>query len=270
MFTAVLAGLVTLVFLVIGLLLAADITLSLGRGLGTRNELWRNVFIVLVLAISLLPIALLIPGIPVEIADVTRILPNGLAAIVSVGLVSGTPGGLDYLVDLLLLFAWLGGFLVLGVRMARGHFYELLEVSTPGSEKFDQPNQTSRLEPRGRSLWSIVRLEEKILISRTREARALFINAMFLPRFLVTSALSGSFQSSPTSFLFILFIIGSFGSGTASRWIEKERLWILKSSPLSMRRYVKEVYRARGTPLLFYLVPVIVAVGVPLILAVLS
>src|SRR5260370_41879946 len=100
--------------------------------MGGRKKLWRNMFIALVLAISLLPITLLIPGIPVEIADVTRILPNGLAAVVSVGLVSGTPGGLDYIVDLLLLFAWLGGFLVLGVRMARGHFHELLEVSTPG------------------------------------------------------------------------------------------------------------------------------------------
>src|SRR3989441_12762006 len=66
---------------------------------------------------------------------------------------------IDYLVDLLLLFAWLGGFLVLGVRLARGHFYELLEVSTPGGEKFDHPNQTSRLDPRGRSIWSIVRLK---------------------------------------------------------------------------------------------------------------
>src|SRR5690242_20201369 len=93
---------------------------------------------------------------------------------------------------------------------------------------------------------------------------------MFLSGFLVIYALSGSFQSSPTSFLFILFIIGSFGSGTASRWIEKERLWILKSSPLSMRRYVKEVYRARAGPLLLYLLPVTIAVGVPLILGVLS
>jgi hypothetical protein len=87
---------------------------------------------------------------------------------------------------------------------------------------------------------------------------------------MIIYALSGSFQSSPTSFLFILFIIGSFGSGTASRWIEKERLWILKSSPISMRRYVKEVYRVRVAPLLFYLVPVTVAVGVPLILGELS
>jgi hypothetical protein len=268
--SAVLAGLVTLVFLVIGLLLSADITLSLGHGLGERKKLWRNIFIILVMAVSLLPITLLIPGIPVEVAEVTRVLPNGLAAAVSVGLVSGAPGGLAYLADLLLLFGWLGGVLVLGVRMSRRHFYDLLEVSVPGGEKFDQPNQVSRLDPRGKSIWAIVRLKEKILISRTREARAQFISAVFLSGFMIIYALSGSFQSSPTSFLFILFIIGSFGSGTASRWIEKERLWILKSSPLSMRRYVKEVYRARVAPLLFYLVPVTGAVGVPLILGGLS
>jgi hypothetical protein len=267
---ALLAGLVTLVFLVIGLLLSADITLSLGHGLGERKKVWRNIFIILVMVLSLLPITLLIPGIPVEVADVARVLPNGLAAAVSVGLVNGTPLGPTYLADLLLLFAWLGGALVLGVRMSRQHFYDLLEVSTPGGEKFDQPNQISRLDPRGKSIWSIVRLKERILISRTREARAQFISAVFLSGFMIIYALSGSFQSSPTSFLFILFIIGSFGSGTASRWIEKERLWILKSSPISMRRYVKEVYRARGLPLLFYLVPVTVAVGVPLVLVELS
>src|SRR5438552_18871778 len=101
------------------MLLAAVITLSLGHGIGERKKLWRNMFIVLVLVLSLLPITLLIPGIPVEIAEVTRVLPNGLAAIVSVGLVSGTPGGVDYLVDLLLLFAWLGGFLALALRLVR-------------------------------------------------------------------------------------------------------------------------------------------------------
>ena len=37
-----------------------------------------------------------------------------------------------------------------------------------------------------------------------------------------------------------------------------------------MRRYVKEVYRARVAPLLLYLVPVTVAVGIPLILGGLS
>jgi hypothetical protein len=265
--SAVLAGLVTLVFLVIGLLLSADITLSLGSGLGKRRKLWRNLFIILVLVLSLLPLTLLIPGIPAEIADVARILPNGLTASIGVGLVSGTLGTIAYLVDLVLLFAWLGGFLALGVRLSRGHFYELLEVSAPGVEKFDKTSESSRLNPRGKSIWSVVRLKERLMISRTREARALFINAMFLSGFLIIYALSGSFQSSPTSFLLILFVIGSFGSGTAMRWIEKERLWILKTSAVSMRRYVKEVYRARVAPLLLYLTPVTVAVGVPLILS---
>src|SRR5207244_11393503 len=77
---ALLAGLVTLVFLVIGLLLSADITLSLGHGLGERKKLWRNLFIILVMVVSLLPITLLIPGIPAEIADVARVLPNVLAS----------------------------------------------------------------------------------------------------------------------------------------------------------------------------------------------
>src|SRR3989475_12685610 len=267
---AVLAGLVTLVFLVIGLWLSADITLSLGHGLGERKKLWRTLFIVLVMVVRLLPITLLIPGIPTGIAEVTRVLPNGLAAAGSVGLGTRTAGGLADLSRVLPLFAWVGRVRVWGVRMSRRHFYDLLEVSSPTGEKFDRPNQISRLDPKGKSIWSIVRLKEKILISRTREARAQLISAIFLSGFMIIYALSGSFQSSPTSFLFILFIIGSFGSGTASRWIEKERLWILKSSPVSMRRYVKEVYRARVAPLLLYLVPVTVAVGIPLILGELS
>lgn len=267
---AILAGLVTLLFLVIGLLLSADITLALGTGISERKKMWRNIFIGLVLILSLLPITLLIPEIPGAIVDAARVLPNGLAATISVGLVSGTSGIITFTIDLFLLIVWLVAFLILGVRLSRGHFYEVLEVALPGVEKFDEPIQRSRLDPRGRSLWSVVRLKERILMSRTRERRALFINAMFLSGFLVIYALSGSFQSSPTSFLFILFIIGSFGSGTASRWIEKERLWILKSSPVSMRRYVKEVFRARVAPLLFYLIPVTVAVGIPLILSQLS
>ena len=265
---ALLAGAVTLLFLMIGLTLSADITLSLGSSIGQRKKLWRNLFIVAIMTVSLLPITLLIPGIPPQIADATRVLPNGLAATISVGLVSGTSATISYVSDFLLLCIWLTALLILGIRMSRGHFYELLEVSASGVEKFvDQDNQTSRLNPQGRPLWAVVRSKERILISRTREARALFINGMFLSGFLVIYALSGSFQSSPTSFLFILFIIGSFGSGTASRWIEKERLWILKSSAVSMRRYVKEVYRARVAPLLLYLLPVTVAVGIPLILS---
>src|SRR6266496_4476108 len=37
-----------------------------------------------------------------------------------------------------------------------------------------------------------------------------------------------------------------------------------------MRRYMKEVYRARVAPLLIYLIPVTIAVGVPLVLSQLS
>jgi hypothetical protein len=265
---AVLAGLVTLVFLLMALVLSADITLSLGSEIGKRRKLWRNTFITLVIGLTLLPITLLIPGAPPEVVDVTRVLPNGLAAMISVGLVSGTPGFLTYAIDTVLLLAWLCGFALLGVRMSKGHFYELVEVRVPGGErKLERTSEVSRLNPAGRSVWSVVRLKETILISRTRERRALLINALFLSGFLVIYALSGSFQSSPTSFLFILFIIGSFGSGNAARWIEKERLWILKSSTLSLRRYVKEVYRARVVPLLVYISPVTVVVGVPLILA---
>ena len=163
---ALLAGLVTLIFLVIGLLLSADITLSLGHGLGERKKLWRNIFIVLVMVLSLLPITLLIPGIPSGIGEVARVLPNGLAAALSVGLVSGTAGGLTYLADLLLLFAWLGAVLALGVRMSRGHFYDLLEVSSATGEKFDRPNQVSRLDPKGKSIWYTGRVG-----GRTRSCR---------------------------------------------------------------------------------------------------
>src|SRR5215472_4670477 len=40
LFAAVLAGMATLTFLVIGLLLSADITLSLSRGVGERKKAW--------------------------------------------------------------------------------------------------------------------------------------------------------------------------------------------------------------------------------------
>src|SRR5207249_10401559 len=112
---ALLAGMVTLVFLVIGLLLSADITLSLGRGIGQRKKMWRNLFITLVLVLTLLPITLLIPEVPGVMADAARILPNGLAATISVGLVSGTSGTIAYLADLMLLFGGLSGFRLLCV-----------------------------------------------------------------------------------------------------------------------------------------------------------
>ncbi len=103
-------------------------------------------------------------------------------------------------------------------------------------------------------------------MGRTKETRSLFINALFLSGFMVVYSLSGVFQSSPTSFLFVLFIIGSFGSGNATRWLEKERLWLIKTSAINLKRYVREVFRARVTPLLLVLAPVAAAVGAPLLL----
>ena len=102
-------------------------------------------------------------------------------------------------------------------------------------------------------------------MARTKERRALLINALFLSAFMVIYSLSGVFQSSPTSFLLILFIIGSFGAGSATRWLEKERLWVIKTSDLDLRGYVRQVFRARVAPLLLVLTPVTFAVGLPLI-----
>ena len=266
--TAALGGFVTLIYFLLGLFLSADVTLSLGSSIGRRLLPLRNAFIVLVLAISLIPLGLLIPGVPPTLRNVIRVLPNGLAAEASVGLVSGSLDNLTYLLDLMLLLAWLGAFSLIGIRVSRRHFYELLQVGDSVVEKeLVRSNGISQLNLKGKSVWSVVRLKERILISRTREGRTLLINALFLSVFLIIYSLSGSFQSSPTSFLFILFIIGSFGAGNAMRWIEKERLWILKTSPLSMRRYVKEVFRARLVPLLLYLAPVILVVGAGLILS---
>ena len=265
---AVLAGLATLVFFVMGLIISADLTLSLGSSIGPRLRLARNVFVALVVAISLIPFTLLIPGVPPILGSVTRVLPNGLTASISVGLVSGTADGFALLVDCLLLAGWLVAFLVLGVRLSRRHFYEVLQIGELGSEREPSQGDVSlRLETRGKSIWSVVRLKETVLMSRTKERRALLINALFLSGFLVIYSLSGAFQSSPTSFLFILFIIGSFGSSNATMWLEKERLWIIKTSAIDVRRYVKEVFRARAAPLVLYLTPVTIAVGVPLLLS---
>ena len=46
------------------------------------------------------------------------------------------------------------------------------------------------------------------------------------------------------------------------RWIEKERLWILKTSTISMKRYVKRIFRARVYPLLLSLAPIIIVIGI--------
>jgi len=266
--SAVLAGMVTLAFFVVGLFLSADITLSLNSRLGPRLRLFRNGLMAAVIVVSLVPITLLIPGVPPILGEVVDVLPNGLAARVSFGMLSGARWTAGSGFALAALGAWFVGLLSLGVRMSRAQFYEVLRLEDADSSTGDEAVKkgSSKLETSGMSVWSVVRAKERVMMSRTKETRSMLINTLFLAGFMVIYSLSGVFQSSPTSFLFILFIIGSFGSGTAARWLEKERLWIIKTSPLDLTRYVREAYRARVTPLLLLLSPVAVAVGAPLIL----
>jgi hypothetical protein len=265
--SAVLAGMVTLAFFVMGLFLSADITLSLNSRLGPRLKLFRNALMAAVIVISLVPIALLIPGAPPALGDFVSVLPSGLAAQVSFNLVSGAPWTFGTALGIAGLAAWFLGLLALGVRMSRGQFYEVLRLDDQdASDAVKEGSRvSSKLETRGRPVWAVVRSKERVMMSRTKETRSMLINVLFLAGFMVIYSLSGVFQSSPTSFLFILFIIGSFGSGSAARWVEKERLWIIKTSPLDLTRYVKEAYRARITPLLLLLSPVAAAVGAPLL-----
>ncbi|MDA4115093.1 MAG: putative ABC exporter domain-containing protein [Thaumarchaeota archaeon] len=263
---AVLAGLVTLAFFVMGLFLSADITLSLNSKFGPRVRLLRNALMAAVIVVSLVPIALLIPGAPPILGEVVDVLPNGLAAKVSFDLLSGAKWTAEAGLSLVALGAWFVGLLALGVRMSRAQFYEVLRLEDADSAADETKRGSSRLETNGRSVWAVVRAKERVMMSRTKETRSMLINTLFLAGFMVIYSLSGTFQSSPTSFLFILFIIGSFGSGTAARWLEKERLWIIKTSSLDLTRYVREAYRARVTPLLLLLSPVAAAVGAPLIL----
>lgn len=266
--SAVLAGMVTLAFFVIGLFLSADITLSLNSRLGPRLRIFRNGLMAAAVVVSLVPIALLIPGAPPLLGELVDVLPNGLAAKVSFDLLSGAPWTAAAGFGLASLGAWFAGLLALGVRMSRAQFYEVLRLEDGDPSSMDQAGQkgSSKLVTSGMSVWSVVRAKERVMMSRTKETRGMLINTLFLAGFMVIYSLSGVFQSSPTSFLFILFIIGSFGSGTAARWLEKERLWIIKTSPLDLTRYVREAYRARVTPLLLLLSPVAAAVGAPLIL----
>ncbi len=266
--SAVLAGVVTLAFFVLGLFLSADITLSLNSRLGPRLRLLRNGLMAGVIVISLIPIALLIPGAPPVLGEVVDVLPSGLAAAASFSLLSGAGSTGAAGVSLVALGAWFVGLLALGVRMSRAQFYEVLRLEDVDSPAADEAGRKGSLtlETGGRSVWAVVRAKERVMMSRTKETRSMLINTLFLAGFMVIYSLSGVFQSSPTSFLFILFLIGSFGSGTAARWLEKERLWIIKTSSLDLSRYVREAYRARVTPLLLLLSPVAAAVGVPLIL----
>jgi Putative ABC exporter len=262
------AGLATLLFLITGLVLSADMTLSLSSTLGPMMKLLRNVLVVGVAATSILPVILLIPSTPGSLGPIAEILPSGLTAVISIGLVSGSQWTSGMAVDVVLLGSWFVGSILLGIRMSRGHFYEVLQVTDAGdSAALSGSGKTgAKLQTAGKSVWSVIREKEGVVMRRTKERRGLLISTMFLSAFMVIYALAGTFQSSPTSFLFILFLVGSFGSGNASGWLEKERLWIIKTSAVDLRRYVREVYLARVTPLLLFLTPVTVAVGAPLVL----
>lgn len=266
--SAALAGLVTLEFFVLGLFLSADITLSLNSRFGPRLRLFRNALMAVVVAVSLLPVTLLIPGAPPVLGEVVDVLPSGLAAQASFDFVSGARWSATTGLSLVGLGVWFVGLLALGVRMSKAQFYEVVRLEDPvdGGGEEARAKGSSRLETQGRSVWAVVRAKERVMMSRTKETRSMLINTLFLAGFMVIYSLSGVFESSPTSFLFILFLIGSFGSGTAARWLEKERLWIIKTSSLDLTRYVREAYRARVTPLLLLLSPVAAAVGAPLIL----
>jgi len=264
---AALAGMVTLAFFVMGLFLSAYITLSLNSKAGSKVKLLRNLLMGAVVVLSLTPLTLLIPGAPPVLGEVVDILPNGLAARVSFALVSGATWTAGNAIELAALAAWFVGLLAIGIRLSRGQFYEALRLGDEDASS-DSLEQTSspKLKTAGRSVWAVVRAKERLMMSRTKEMRSMLINTVFLAGFMVIYSLSGVFQSSPTSFLFILFIIGSFGSGSAARWLEKERLWIIKTSSLDLTRYVRESYRARVTPLFLLLSPIAAAVGAPLIL----
>ena len=150
--SAVLAGLVTLAFFVMGLFLSADITLSLNSRLGPRLKLLRNGVMAAVIVISLLPLALLIPGAPPSLGEVVDVLPSGLAAAVSFTLVSGERLTVGIGLGLVALAAWFFGLLALGVRMSRAQFYEVLQLDDQAASDIGKEGiASSRLETDGRS-----------------------------------------------------------------------------------------------------------------------
>lgn len=262
------AGVATLFFLITGLVLSADVTLSLSSRLGPRLKIIRNVLVFGVAAVGILPVILLISGAPSYLSPIAQILPSGLTAGISIALVTGAPWGIGLAIDGVLLFAWFAGSVLLGIRMSRGHFYEVLQVmdADDSAQVSAKGEHSTLLQTSGKSVWSVVRDKESVIMRRTKERRGLLISSLFLSSFLIIYSLAGTFQSSPTSFLFILFLIGSFGSGSAGGWLEKERLWIIKTSDLDLRRYVRGVYEARIAPLLLFLSPVTVVVGIPLVI----
>jgi hypothetical protein len=266
LWSAIPAGIATLVFLVTALILSADVTLSLSSSLGPRMKLIRNLLVFGVAAAAILPVILLVQGVPSSLAPISEILPSGIAAKLSIEVLNGaslTPG---LVLDVLILFAWFAASLLLGVRMSRGHFYEVVTVYDAESAGISGDGRAKNLlQTKGRAVWPVVRDKETVVMRRSKERRGLLVSSLFLSVFMVIYSLAGLFQSSPTSFLFILFFIGSFGSGNANGWLEKEQFWIIRTSAIDIRRYVRAIFRARVTPLLFLLTPVTIIVGVPLL-----
>src|SRR5579872_2382595 len=96
--TAVIAGLITLVFFTIGLVLSADITLAFrsDAAKGKKVTILKYVFAGTILAISFIPLSFMIPGaVPASyspiLTSLVNLLPSGVVAQISVGLVSGLP-----------------------------------------------------------------------------------------------------------------------------------------------------------------------------------
>ncbi len=276
--TALIAGVITLVYFLLGLILSADITLAFRANSDQKRiAVLKYLFAGVILGISFIPLVFLVPGASSSsysglLSSLIRTLPSGVVAQISVGLVSGLAISFEnYLIDFAVLGIWLGAVIVIGARLSQQQFYEALQFTDrsnrDSASASDKVSTTSTFTLESKSVWPVVSAKEKIVMKRAKEGRGLFFSALILSLFLVIYALAGTFTSSPTSFLLILFIIGSFGSGNAWSWIEKERLWILKTSTISLRRYVKQVFLARVTPLLLYLAPAIVAVGLALIYA---
>ena len=186
--TAVIAGLVTLVFFFMGLLFSADITLAQRSNTGGRMSSLKYVLTGLILVASMIPLITLIPGAQSSLVlSVIHFFPSGIVAEITVGLVSGLGISFgSYVFDFALLLVWLVGFSIIGVGMSRRQFYELLQVTNPDQAEtsLNGKSVVSKLNPEGKSVWSVVRTKERILMSRTKEARGLIFelsNTLGLP-----------------------------------------------------------------------------------------
>ena len=129
-----------------------------------------------ILVTSLIPILTLIPGVESSlILNIIHFLPSGIVAEITVGLVGGLGVSIGkYVFDFVLLLIWVAAFSFIGVRMSRRQFYELLQVTNPSQASgLDGKPVASKLNPEGKSVWSVVRKKERILMSLYEGARGL-------------------------------------------------------------------------------------------------